>query len=440
LGAEYATSNKFQDPSSGQPTVHHDHWTTQRPFHASPALQVMNSSLATEPTEGIARVAFLGPPPGNLTQHLSTEESFKLVGNNTGNLVFWLAVDRHVRNSKYYIGWDFEPRAVRERADVFLIPASNFLHPARDLGSLADRIERTQLPTVVVGLGAQAPHRSVDLPLKAGTIRFAQLLSERSTSLGVRGEFTADVLSKLGIHNVSIIGCPGNLINLNPYLGHQVAQRLQEVATTKHALRVAANFDSHRAGLQAGLSHLAGLIREHEFSIVCQSPLALVRTGRGELRSMCKNTPEWAHLVRDREVWSMSSESDEAFARFAFQHHIVFFHAAAWLEHLRRYDVSVGTRIHGNLVALQAGVPALFLSHDARTEEIIETLGMPAGSWDCLHGCRSLQEFIASVAFSGEDYDSRRRQIAITYCDLLGRAQLATTPSLLKFADLGVDR
>mgnify|MGYP002249907294 CR=1 FL=1 len=38
--------------------------------------------------------------------------------------------------------------------------------------------------------------------------KFFNKMSEKATSIGVRGEFTAECLSLLGVHNIRIIGCP----------------------------------------------------------------------------------------------------------------------------------------------------------------------------------------------------------------------------------------
>ena len=48
--------------------------------------------------------------------------------------------------------------------------------------------------------------------------------------------------------------------------------------------------------------------------------------------------------------------------------------AWTWLEYLRDFDFATGTRLHGNVAALLAGVPAVLLAHDSRT---LEPRGVP---------------------------------------------------------------
>jgi hypothetical protein len=48
-----------------------------------------------------------------------------------------------------------------------------------------------------------------------------------------------------------------------------------------------------------------------------------------------------------------------------------------WVHDLQRADFSFGTRIHGNIAALIAGVPAFVLAHDSRTLELARALDIP---------------------------------------------------------------
>ena len=55
-----------------------------------------------------------------------------------------------------------------------------------------------------------------------------------------------------------------------------------------------------------------------------------------------------------------------------------FYTMDAWFEKLGQgFDFSMGTRFHGNMTAMLAGVPALWLVHDNRTQEFCTHLGLP---------------------------------------------------------------
>ena len=48
-----------------------------------------------------------------------------------------------------------------------------------------------------------------------------------------------------------------------------------------------------------------------------------------------------------------------------------------WIDDLRDFDFSFGTRIHGTIAALLAGTPAVVLAHDSRTLELARYFDIP---------------------------------------------------------------
>ncbi|NDZ70642.1 polysaccharide pyruvyl transferase family protein, partial [Streptomyces sp. SID10362] len=50
---------------------------------------------------------------------------------------------------------------------------------------------------------------------------------------------------------------------------------------------------------------------------------------------------------------------------------------ATWISELRPFDFSFGSRIHGNIAALLAGVPSTVLCGDSRTLELCRYFGIP---------------------------------------------------------------
>jgi hypothetical protein len=55
-----------------------------------------------------------------------------------------------------------------------------------------------------------------------------------------------------------------------------------------------------------------------------------------------------------------------------------FFSMPPWFSYLRSgFDASMGTRFHGNMAAMQCGVPSLWIVHDSRTQEFCDYHGLP---------------------------------------------------------------
>lgn len=63
----------------------------------------------------------------------------------------------------------------------------------------------------VIGIGANCLHGydiEIYKRLPESLKNLLYTLADKTSYIGVRGEFTANVLEKLGISNVKIIGCP----------------------------------------------------------------------------------------------------------------------------------------------------------------------------------------------------------------------------------------
>ena len=86
------------------------------------------------------RIAIIGNS-GRIQNPLqkAPDRLFAECGNNTGNLAFWFAVSRHIKNAHVdYIPWHFDPELIKREYDVVVFVAANQLNPDWDLGSLAD--------------------------------------------------------------------------------------------------------------------------------------------------------------------------------------------------------------------------------------------------------------------------------------------------------------
>ena len=55
----------------------------------------------------------------------------------------------------------------------------------------------------------------------------------------------------------------------------------------------------------------------------------------------------------------------------------VYFDVGKWSDYVRSLDFMVGLRLHGNIIALQQGVPSVFITYDSRIREISELMHLP---------------------------------------------------------------
>lgn len=321
------------------------------------------------------RACFWGAPAHAVTEG-GLAARLAATGANTGNLFIGHGLFHGLdcAHKAFHPGFGAIPaERLHEHFDLVVIPASNFVGNGVDLTDHADYFARSKVPLFCFGLGSQVlPGQEV--ALKPGTERFLRLLSERGGSVGVRGAFTAEVLWSLGIRNLSITGCP-SLLNLRP-------STLAALAAARPSLdKVAVNFSNNvrrhsvaAAGMRASENALfQRMLGENAFYILQNEvpEMALLEAiGRNDAAAAA------AALPRIAELFDVSGSREDV-RRFLEQRIRVFFSADDWVGCMGTMSASLGTRFHGNVAALLAGTPALFLVHDMRTRELCELLRVP---------------------------------------------------------------
>ena len=294
-------------------------------------------------------------------------------GGNTGNFFFTAAVQKVVSCAELRRGARFVPEEIRERHDGIIIPAANWVNQRAELGDLAALIEQADVPCVIVGLGAQSDRLENVPSLSPGTQRFLKVLSERSASLSVRGAFTAEVLSRYGVKNARVTGCPSLLWNGTDF--RPVVKSADDVRTIcvhtnrSHYLKRVFVSKNPVDILSRDFSRQA--FREN-WSYIAQSELPDMYFALGRSNEEDKFEENIGYLesvfdCNDRKV----------LIRYLSDRLKVFFKVEQWISFLAQHDVAVGTRIHGTIAALLAGTPGILIAHDTRTVELAEALNIP---------------------------------------------------------------
>jgi polysaccharide pyruvyl transferase WcaK-like protein len=124
------------------------------------------------------------------------------------------------------------------------------------------------------------------------------------------------------------------------------------------------------------------------------------------------------------------------FLAWAKRHYKVFFDIAQWQACIKEHDFLVGTRFHGTMLAIQAGVPALCIVHDSRTLELCRTMELPhATQEEVLAGGLALDSLEKYWRFDAASFDRRRHELAGRYREFLeGNGVLRADSGLHRFA------
>ncbi|MDO9091992.1 MAG: polysaccharide pyruvyl transferase family protein [Rubrivivax sp.] len=331
--------------------------------------------------------------PARVDAGVDYATAFEQSRNNFGNMLIGNAVHSFLSKNEILTPPQLKsPAEAQERCSQVVIPAANWLWKDFDFGDIANFLEKTQLPVTIVGLGAQTNDRTITSPIHPNTMRLMRLIAERSATLGVRGFYTAEVLAANGIHNVEVIGCPSLYTSRCPTV-HINTEGLSQPKT------LAVNFSrrviehSFNAGqMQAVENAVLQMALQHDSTFIAQDELEELALNAGA-------------EVDTRRLEKYFAGSDPAQVVEFFKTRTRWFHDVdSWANFMRSSSLSIGTRFHGNLIALTNGVPALFIIHDSRTMELCTLIGAPSvhlqeltAGTDC---AALLAERLASISFS----------------------------------------
>jgi polysaccharide pyruvyl transferase WcaK-like protein len=300
----------------------------------------------------------------NWIEPTTIEQTLINLGHNTGNMMFTEALCQVVDGAKRG-SFGLQPAELEGR-DAIVLAAANWVNNFEDFGWLADRLEAINLPVFLVGIGAQS---STDLEVpkvSPGTMRLLHLVQERSTSISVRGDFSCQVLHKLGIKNVHPTGCPSMMLAGQAGLPHSLVDDISFDRCSMHATR---HLFNQTDAFQVFLYRQAFA---RQIDLILQSELADIYFSTDT--AIDPDLMEKASKVL-RDVYG--TNDIDAVSQFLRNHGKVFSNYNDWIAYMKSQSFCFGTRIHGTIAAIIAGTPATLIAHDSRTIEMAQKMGIP---------------------------------------------------------------
>ncbi|MFD0784568.1 polysaccharide pyruvyl transferase family protein [Micromonospora azadirachtae] len=298
----------------------------------------------------------------------SPEETFERnwIGDNAGNLVFSHSAYKLLSAANTQI----DPTAFRanlrdadminERYDVFVVPLANaFRRSYVDrLANLTRLIQRLRIPVVVLGVGAQTNvkgDREYLRPIDDAVKAFVKAVLDRSASIGVRGEITADYVRSLGFSAVDVIGCPSMFLH-----GDSLRVEKRKAFLEPHD-RIAMTVSPY-------VKSMAKVVSAHhrKYPNLRYIPQDLKTLGT----LLYGDAPE----DRGKDSPIPIHTSHPLFTEDKVR---MFVDPSTWMDYLSGFDFNFGTRIHGTITALIAGTPGYLFAHDSRTLELARYFDIP---------------------------------------------------------------
>lgn len=304
---------------------------------------------------------------------LNWDVALRSQGFNTGNNVFQFSLQKLLTNDQVELTIDtdflnntekFNKKisSINENFDfVITCPANVIANWAKNTALIrwTNSISKIKIPFIFVGVGAQSDITySLDFlqNIRYEAYEFIKSILNTGSIIGLRGEFTAECFEKLGFRNgidYEVIGCPSLFMN-----GGNLKIKKDETLSRKE-LKPAFN------GFKIWFDNdFCRNFKKYEHSIyVCQDEFIRIIYQPNKCIKKDKN------YLSNKYIDQLSAEN-----RLKLYSDFI-----GWKNDLkeRQINFSFGTRIHGNIVPLLAGIPAFVDVIDSRTRELTEFFSIP---------------------------------------------------------------
>lgn len=282
-------------------------------------------------------------------------------------------------------------------------PGANYFNSKRP-GAFSIDIEALQSYGVIpllIGIGVQAfftkngtgvdlfPGREIetsdsDVAFNKNAQLLFSLLNSKKYPMLFRGDFTLRAARRMGYSYGLSTGCPTLFLNELPALGSLLETKYSQLARRINdtSLKIAIN-------VKEGSKFMV-FVRD----ILDRYPNSYVYAqGRGDMIYLEKNN-------------------------IPFNRVRLFANVEDWRQNLHGMDVSIGARIHGNMLALGASLPVYVIAPDHRVSEMAERMNIPYTTYyskDVPMQGVDIAKLMSEVNFDGAAFDRNRCEIAKIY-------------------------
>lgn len=294
------------------------------------------------------------------------------------------------------------------RFDLVVYSTANAVRPNVDPGCTAEVLARLRCPFVVLGMGMQQSLPATTDGLHPNLVSLLDVCNRKAAVFGVRGTETESWLRAVGFDKAKALGCPSLFVYPRNILG----------ITAPDPARV-------RAAVTAGYIYgrvprstaLVKLFDQFEAHYVMQEEVPILKAN-GLLPDDPDLYNDATGTLRKETIANVLEHVHRC--RMPFASYRWFQDPNAWRAFVSRFDFYLGDRLHGGVVALQTGVPALLMAEDQRVSEIADFFAIPKVSSSETRG-EVLREILAerlnaqSIAAMKEVYAHRFREFEATF-------------------------
>lgn len=235
-------------------------------------------------------------------------------------------------------------KVINEKCSCAVLLLQDFIRPREiqfdiDYDAWYELLSKIEVPLFFPSLGINSFDEINDLDkrLSPELVKILKVAADKTELIGVRGYETQEVLHKLGIDNVRVIGCPSFFKN-GPDRFIEKKDKID----------------------------LNNVIFTSEFNIdIIKNRHVVIQGNNKEL---------WEVLCFDKSIKDIQPYNLEVLLN---SKPVMFSNNQSWETYLSKFDFCAGVRLHGAIVALNSGTPAVCVHNDARTKELCSYLKIP---------------------------------------------------------------
>ncbi len=295
-----------------------------------------------------------------------------------------------------------------KRFDLVVFSAANTIRPNFAPGAFADILRALRCDFVALGMGMQNEMPDSIEDIHPNLLDLLNVCNEKALLFGVRGLETERWLKAVGFDRAVALGCPSLFV----YPKNILRMRAPEPQRVRRA--VTAGYIHGRVERSLALIKLFQGFEETHY--VMQEELVVLRhlgllTDEQEIYNDA--TGEVAQKVIE-PVLEQIQRRQLPFASYRW-----FQDTSAWRAFVSQFDFFLGDRLHGGVVALQAGVPSIMMVDDLRVSEIADFFAIPKLSLQAAKDV-PLREIVATLLS-----ESSLRNMQETYAERLSAFEAA---------------
>lgn len=297
------------------------------------------------------------------------------IGSNIGNLAFPYGLMRNLMSEDMVIDTtvtnrtftDAEIDYINSEYEYVVMPFANAFREnyVEELQNLTKLVQNLRIPFVVAGIGCGHGLKAkldAELACDEAAKEFIKAVLDKSATIGIRGEATAEYVKHLGFKEgteYKVIGCPSMYL-WGGTLPDIEKKELRPDSPVSVNWKIGIPSEAHDYIKRS----LARLTNYHYVPQVLD-----------EMMLMYYGTPLPGSKKYPNIAEGYPSVSNHPF--YTEGRAKSFVNVPSWMEYFKTKELSFGTRIHGNIVPLLSGIPCYIVAPDYRVAEIAEYHDIP---------------------------------------------------------------